>query len=63
LAYHFLHTSADDAANKTGMGIRPVFNGPEATGGFREHKEVVAGTFQAEVERSIGRAEALVNSS
>jgi phytanoyl-CoA hydroxylase len=46
---------ADDAANKTGMGTRPILSGPEATGGLREHKEVVAGTFEGEVERSLER--------
>jgi phytanoyl-CoA hydroxylase len=55
LAYHFLHGSANDSARNNEFGSRPILSGPDATGGLREHKEKVAGTFQREVDQALDR--------
>jgi ectoine hydroxylase-related dioxygenase (phytanoyl-CoA dioxygenase family) len=55
LAYHFLHASANDSAAIGGDSTRPILSGPDASGGVREHKEKVAGTFQREVEQAVRR--------
>ena len=52
LAYHFLHESClQDAKNTIGT----ILTGPQATGGQREYKTRVAGTWESEITRALSQ--------
>jgi ectoine hydroxylase-related dioxygenase (phytanoyl-CoA dioxygenase family) len=56
VAFHFLRTDFAAADLKeSGRDYRPHLTGPDATGGLAEYGEVVAGTWEAEVERTLAR--------
>ena len=54
VALHFIN-GAMDATAKSGfpLGKRPYLTGEKASGGLNEHGVVVAGTWEAEVERAL----------
>ncbi len=56
VALHFLHASEDDQAKGGFAGSkRPHLTGPNATGGEREYGAKIAGTWDTEVSRVLGR--------
>jgi ectoine hydroxylase-related dioxygenase (phytanoyl-CoA dioxygenase family) len=56
VALHFLNGAMDgEARNGFEPGRRPWLTGPEATGGEREYGVRVAGTWEREVARALGR--------
>jgi ectoine hydroxylase-related dioxygenase (phytanoyl-CoA dioxygenase family) len=58
VTFHFVHarSAAQDAgyAADRVRGYQPFLTGPEATGGFAEYGERVAGTWEAEVAQLVG---------
>ncbi len=57
VAFHFINGDVDGhAQGGFGLGKRPVLTGTEASGGVREYGEMVAGTWDAEIEKTLTTA-------